>query len=358
MEIINYPKVKSTKDGKFYVSFYHQGKRHRLFSGKSIGSSLNPNAHHMDQREGLASLLAAEIFKHLSEGKSLSKVTREDESRKRYTVHQYLYKALQLKLNEPISPKYKNELQYAYDMLQENSKDVEIEVDDVLRTLNHYQNASSYNSMRKNLNVLFNRAVQLGLKENLISRVKKAKAGEKLHVPFDNVKVVLEEIREFNSHLHLCCLLTYGCLLRPHREIRELKWGDFSESMDYISLSGSRNKSFRNRIVPVPFYIRSLLNKRRDNINIFSGTTEAFNPDYFKTLWQRFKRSSNSLQKGQTLYSFRHTGAIDVYKRSGSIKKLQQVMGHASLEVSLTYLRGLEMSELDVLDMPHLSQYT
>ena len=53
----------------------------------------------------------------------------------------------------------------------------------------------------------------------------------------------------------LCCLLTYGCLLRPHREIRLLTWGDFDEQLTRISLSGSRNKSGRNRIVPIPDYV-------------------------------------------------------------------------------------------------------
>jgi hypothetical protein len=34
------------------------------------------------------------------------------------------------------------------------------------------------------------------------------------------------------------------------------------------------------------------------------------------------------------------------------ISKLQRAMGHSSLAVSLTYLRGLEVSELEESDMP------
>jgi integrase len=79
--------------------------------------------------------------------------------------------------------------------------------------------------------------------------------------------------------------MTYGCLLRPHREVRELTWGDFTADLSYIKLSGSRNKSGRNRIVPVPSYIKELLNKGDNNLNIFTGTTKAPNPDYFKTIW-------------------------------------------------------------------------
>ena len=58
------------------------------------------------------------------------------------------------------------------------------------------------------------------------------------------------------------------------------------------------------------------------------------------------------LDKDITLYSFRHTGAIEIFKRTGSIHKLQRAMGHSSLNVSLTYLRGLEVAELEESDMP------
>ena len=71
-----------------------------------------------------------------------------------------------------------------------------------------------------------------------------------------------------------------------------------------------------------------------------------------KTLWGRFKRVSILLEQDQTLYSFRHTGAIEIFKRTGSITKLQKAMGHSSINVSLTYLRGLEIAELKEEDMP------
>ena len=42
----------------------------------------------------------------------------------------------------------------------------------------------------------------------------------------------------------------------------------------------------------------------------------------------------------------------DNYQRTGSLIKLQKAMGHSSLNVSLTYLRGLEIAELKEEDMP------
>ena len=57
-------------------------------------------------------------------------------------------------------------------------------------------------------------------------------------------------------------------------------------------------------------------------------------------------------EQGQTLYSFRHTGAIEIFKRTGFISKLQKAIGHSSINVSLTYLRGLEIADLKEEDMP------
>ena len=148
-----------------------------------------------------------------------------------------------------------------------------------------------------------------------------------LNKPFKEIAITLADIKTYNSNLYLCCLLTYGCLLRPHREIRELTWNDFSDDLKYIHLSGHRNKSGRNRIVPVPSYIRDVLVRGERLHNIFSNQPQPLNKDYFKTLWHRFKKQSNVLEQGQTLYSFRHSGAIEIFKRTGSITKLTESNG-------------------------------
>ena len=40
------------------------------------------------------------------------------------------------------------------------------------------------------------------------------------------------------------------------------------------------------------------------------------------------------------------------YKKTGTLSKLQKAMGYSPLTVGLTYLRGLEVSELEESDMP------
>jgi len=43
-----------------------------------------------------------------------------------------------------------------------------------------------------------------------------------------------------------------------------------------------------------------------------------------------------------------------IYKRTGSLTTLESAMGHASLAVTLGYLRGLEIPSLRLEDMTRL----
>ena len=214
-----------------------------------------------------------------------------------------------------------------------------------------YNNNTSYNTSRRHVNVLVNYLHANGFPIEQ-SKLKTRKQEEVLHSPIKDVKQLLFRVKEYNENLYLCCLLTYGCLLRPHQEIRLLKWEDFSDDLSHINLGGSKVKSKRNLIVPVPSYIREVLIKRDSNYNVFSNSIEPYNKGYFSLIWKRFKRLNPDVKTSVTIYSFRHTGAIEIFKRTESITKLQKAMGHSSINVSLTYLRWLEVPELNEEDMP------
>ena len=195
----------------------------------------------------------------------------------------------------------------------------------------------------------------LGLADGVLA-VRTPRCKSELHKPIHNITELLLQLKDFDERLYLTCLMTYGCLLRPHQELRLLRWSDIDMQRSIISLSGKRNKSGRNRIVPIPPYVRKELRTLRniDSHYLISGRKTPFSRDYLSVLWRRFKQKHPNLQEGVTLYSFRHTGAIKVFEKTGSLQKLQQVMGHSDMKVSLTYLRGLEVKQLDVEDLPNL----
>jgi hypothetical protein len=49
--------------------------------------------------------------------------------------------------------------------------------------------------------------------------------------------------------------------------------------------------------------------------------------------------TSNTLEQGQILYSFRHSGTIETFKRIGAIRKLQKAMGYSSIRVRDLFTR-------------------
>lgn len=351
MNAINYPKVVSGKDEKVHLHIKVSDKRMRVSNGSKFSINLSPNSYPIKERINQANILAAQIYAKLLSGydpyhiKVLNKIQGLSDL-------EVLEKVLKKKVEQGVSKHYQTQLKYSLSALAKNCSGGKVSRGAVQKTLTHFTNPTSYNTMRRGLVVLFNAANEMGWDKKPMEGFRNKRAKAKLNKPIDDVSLLFKEIRLYNEKLYLCCLLTYGCLLRPHREVRELKWKDFSKDLNYISLSGDRNKSGHNRIVPVPYYVKEVLKKNEDHLNIFSGTTEPYGAYYFKTLWKRFAKHSELLEENQTLYSFRHTGAIDVYKRTGSIEKIKAAMGHSNIIVSLTYLRGLNVAELKEEDMP------
>ena len=351
-----YLKLRLLQDdaSRFYIQFYLSNKRYRFFNGSILGYSLKPNLYKGDKRNKKALDLLALFKKHLDSGWSPE------------TIASYSTTLDSLKSFKPsaeLSTDYKAELVRTRDKLiafisKQPWKDIQL--DKLNKThINSYlerttKNNSGFNHEKARVSSILSYILSDRDLPNPCLHIKPKKVKPALHKPFKDVSIVLEDIKSFNEKLFLCCLLTYGCLLRPHQEIRNLKWGDFSEDMKHISLSGRRNKSGRNRIVPLNPYILQYLDRKEDSLNIFTNEEKPFNKDYFKTLWSRYKAQSTVLEDLQTLYSFRHTGAIEIYKCTGSLTTLQSAMGHSTLAVTLGYLRGLEIPSLRLEDMPRL----
>ncbi len=339
---LTYPKVSKRKDSKYYIDFTLNQKRIRLTNARLIRLNFYPNKYPKNIRRKKAEELADIIYRYLisnnySFDPCLNKLELFD-------------KIIDIKLSEPLSKKYVESLKKFSDFLRKQLEtNGEITTEFVNSIILKYQNNTSFNTVRRHLNVLTNTLRENNFKTGHCS-LRARRQNEILHKPIKNIRELLEKVRNYNLDLYLCCLFTYGCLLRPHKEIRLLTWQDFNEDLSLIRLSGFRVKSKRNRIVPVPNYIRDKLIKGPDNHYLFGGI-KSRNDDYFKTLFRRFKIKYN-IDKHITLYSFRHSGAIEIFKRTGSLTKLQRAMGHSSLQVSLTYLRGLEVTELKEEDMP------
>ena len=216
---------------------------------------------------------------------------------------------------------------------------------------------------RRSLSVFFTGMIKKGYTTiNPALDTDRLKVKSVLHEPYTSseLKAILGYLKPHYPNLYLCCLMTYGCLLRPHQEIRLLKKRHFDDNLTRISLSGKENKSGRIRSTFVPQYVKDELDLKLSDalnrdVNIFTLEEVPFNDDYFKTQWSRAKTEMlkiKLIRKGQTIYSFRHSGAIAVYKKTKDIHILQQVLQHSDMAVTLNYLRGLgEVSDERLKDV-------
>ena len=254
------PRIVKDLNGRLYIEFYLQGKRKRLANGKKLGIPIHPNRAADHEKVAMANKLLFEIQTRLESGEIqptecatslLTAISKID-----YGVN---YRQTYLRSIEATIRRF---VQY---LKTERLNDLALDKVSTANCIAFLHSVeftpSSFNRERKHISSLLNRVMKpLGLK-NPVESIPVMKETPLLHKPFKDVSALLEEMRSCNENLFLCCLITYGCLLRPHQEIRQLTWGDFSEDLSTISLSGKRNKSGRNRIVPVPSYITQHLEK-------------------------------------------------------------------------------------------------
>jgi len=341
-----------SSESKEFVNLYYNNSRFRYWNGKVIGLNLKSS----DNAQLLKSAFELKLLegwrpkkkkKVVKESKSTSLITQIESELNKILIGNYsFHHKRDCKWVFSEFSKYLSSLGKQGYVLEELDSEI---------LFDFISQSKWSNRTQKNVLTTLKCISNQSLKERL-NRIKIGRTKSTLHKPIKEVEKLLKDLKRHNHNLYLCCLITYGCLLRPHQEIRLLKWSDIDLNKGFISLSGDRNKSGRNRIVPIPNYVKEELLKLEPESSgyLFSNNGNAFSRDYFSILWKRYKAKTEKELKGVTLYSWRHTGAIKVFEKTGSLLKLQQVMGHSDMKVSLTYLRGLEVKQLDVEDLPEL----
>jgi integrase len=351
-----------------YISFYMDGMRMREYNGNNLMLPIHPNrAKSEGEKSRLLKRLLIELKKAVKEENYPVISSRPMESKKRLPAeetefHQTgksLANAIERKRNSGLSYDYRKNLDAVYKyftkFLDQNEMEGDIRKLKFSRIQEFLDGFSSsgtnYMNRRLELGVLFSMIEkQTGIEFNPVRRTLSVKRKAKLHKIYEKeqLKKLLSFLGQNHPDLQLCCLICYGCFLRPHQEIRNLKAGDIVKNCTEIQLSGDRNKSGRVRIVPVPDYVRAVLMERIDGLNseqnIFTRTTAAYNRAYFHTQWQRLKKTminQNLLLPQQTLYSFRHSAAANVYRKTKDLEIVRKLMGHSDMVVTLKYLRSL-----------------
>jgi integrase len=373
-EIISSPDLST----RAYVKVYIDGERHRFYNGKDLGIKCNPNrAKTIPERNKGLAYLQYQLKKKLEKGWQPNEEPPPAKIPPKPTISagRAFIELLPEIEQEQISDDYKRDLRqlngHFIQFLKSNSL-TEVPVEGIAgehieKFLARFKSSpTNYMSRRRTLSALFFRITDKKLlSANPTSDTKRMKELPQINIPFrkPQFREVIDYIQKRHSNLYLCCLLMYGCLLRPHEEVRLLSRGAFDEELTKISLAGDENKGKKIRTVLIPDYVRQELIKQGiaelpTAHNIFSHSIDAFAKSYFSTAWTRvaeYLREKEIITTDHTLYSFRHTAAVNMYMKTKDPYKVQRALGHSSLIVTLVYLRSLGLvvdSSLD--DLPEL----
>jgi integrase len=361
---------------KTYIEFYLDNERRRFADGRPLGLKITPNrSKTLVQRDELLEKLRFEFHKALEAGeypnlltvetqtsepiKHASKVEAQMQPNAFIPTEILLKDALTEKLSANLSRTYKRDLVSIHKQFIEylTTEELSGSIEDlskprVQKFLSRFGSSGTYYmNKRRNLGVIVNAAAALIDKPvKTVKTTTRRKAKAKLHEKYERqqLKPILDYLKIYNPNLYICCLLTYSSWLRPHEEIRLLTTHNFKKNLTEVHLTGDDNKGGQVRVVHIPEYVRaeisSMLIGLERTDNIFSRSTEPFNYSYFNTQWSRayVKLKANGLvHEEQTIYSFRHTAAVEVYRKTKDVYLLQKLLGHSSIVVTLKYLRTL-----------------
>ena len=151
---LQFPKVHTDSLNKVFVSFYIGGKRYRLYNGKRINSTTDPNSYPLDQRLSIAKVLAAEIYSYLLNGGVLLSYRSSNVVIGKLSDIDYIKQALDSKLAGDYSKKYKAMLQFSFDCLKQEIGSSKLSVRGLKNILSRYCSGVSHNTLKRHLNVL------------------------------------------------------------------------------------------------------------------------------------------------------------------------------------------------------------
>lgn len=142
----------------------------------------------------------------------------------------------------------------------------------------------------------------------------------------------------------------FYCFIRPG-ELRNLKVSDIDLDSKKILMRSeiSKNKKRQYITIPKPFLpaLEEYLITRQPKDYVFGVAGKRRGEEYF---YRKHRDVLKALGFGQdvSLYSWKHTGAVEFYRHTKDIQALQQQLRHSSLDEVNTYLHSLGLIENDI----------
>lgn len=166
-------------------------------------------------------------------------------------------------------------------------------------------------------------------------------------IPEEKIAPLVSDIAKNDRQLFVAIMTVWGCGLRPRKELRLRKVGDFNLSQGFVRVASEDAKVGKTRIVTIPRWLIDVYKEfgieTADKDRYVFGKNHGFDktPVSENMLSYRFNqfRDAHGLSKGVTIYSFKHMGARAYLQVPGNdIVGLMRLLGHANLSSTQHYV--------------------
>lgn len=225
------------------------------------------------------------------------------------------------------------------------------------KTLNNYRNdfITAINFIEKKKPGTF--------KINPLDTIELLPTVTKKHAAFsdENLKKILAYCKEHHTddQFLLFIQFIYYTLGRP-KEIRALRIHDLDVVNNRIYFRGESAKGKMDEYVPLIPELAVIIKKAKllecpgDHLvfgNKHKPGPKKINDNYFWECNYKMLEALNIADKEYTLYGYKHTGAVALYRATKDIKLVQFICRHRTIEQTNTYLRDLgEMTNFEGLE--------
>lgn len=226
----------------------------------------------------------------------------------------------------------------------------------------------SYNKQLIHWKGFFNHLVDIEVLSRSPARKIKPLPEIKTHnVPYQDHQMgpIMERLNSEDPQLALICKSMYYCFIRRNelrfariRDIEGNKWR-IPGKIFYDGRTRKVSKNGKNQVVIIPDPLKILLldyglNDYPGDYFIFgrNGTPseKATGRDNFTTRYRRLIIEFFNMNKGESLYSWKHTGVCKLYLKFKDIEMIRKHCRHSIVTTTMIYLRDLGLFEDNELE--------
>lgn len=333
---------------EWYVEYYtvQEGKkkRHQIKSHQSLNEKYNTNP----------SKITSKKTKEKYYNELLKLVTAElrntqHSSNMKITISQALDLAIEQKKNK-IESKTLKSYQYRIQHLKEFLRKRQIQQHSITaistQMLQQYLNTTDNSKTRVNeIKAIF----QALLEKKIIStnpakdlKTKRTIIQSNQIYTIEQAKEIITQTQAIDKELNLAINLIYYCMMRPV-EVTRTTINQINFAQKTITIPDFINKkSKRTRVIPITNSIISAIEAISPTDYILGNK---YNELYLSTKFQRLK-TKIEIPQHCTLYSFKHTGAVNLYEATKDVVLVMQYCGHQRVETTMNYLRNYGINTL------------